>query len=85
MKVRIQCCNGIMCASGGGGRYLERIFEKHLTDAGVIESVELISPGCMGSCAEGPCVRINGQKFFHVTPDDVPALIAGEVIPLLKE
>lgn len=83
MKVRIQVCRGMMCSSYGGGRPLERVFEETLSALGVMDEVELFSPSCMGSCGEGPCVRINGQKFCHVNPPDVPALVEAEVLPLI--
>lgn len=83
-KVRVQVCRGVMCSSGGGGRALEAVFERALLNASILGDVELFCPSCMGSCAEGPCVRIGGQKFLHVTPEDVPELIANEVIPLLN-
>ena len=70
-KVRVQVCRGIMCSTGGGGRSLEAVFERALLAAGVLDNVELFCPSCMGACADGPCVRIGGQKFLHVTPEDV--------------
>lgn len=84
MKVRVQVCRGMMCSSWGGGRPLERAFEEALEKAGLTEDVELFAPTCMGSCDSGPCVRINGQKFYHINPPDIPGLIAEEVLPLIR-
>lgn len=81
--VRVQVCRGMMCSSYGGGRPLERAFEDALTAAGVRDEVELITPTCMGSCDSGPCVRIAGQKFYHINPPDVPELISKEILPLI--
>ena len=83
MKVRVQVCRGMMCSSYGGGRPLERAFEEALTAAGIMDEVELFAPACMGSCNSGPCVRINGQKFFHINPPDIPELINNEILPLI--
>ena len=83
MKVRVQVCRGMMCSSSGGGRPLERAFEEALTAAGIMDEVELFAPTCMGSCNSGPCVRINGQKFFHINPPDIPELINNEILPLI--
>ncbi|MBQ2952061.1 MAG: (2Fe-2S) ferredoxin domain-containing protein [Clostridia bacterium] len=83
--LRVQVCRGMMCSSYGGGRRLEQAFEAALRAAGVADQVELIAPGCMGSCSEGPCVRIAGQKFYHVNPEDLPELIAKEILPRLSE
>ena len=82
--LRVQICRGMMCSSYGGGRVLESALEAALTKAGVRDQVELITPGCMGSCGDGPCVRIAGQKFFHVNPEDLPGLIAEEILPRLN-
>ena len=84
-KLRVQVCRGMMCSSNGGGRPLEAVFERALAAAGLLDKVELFCPSCMGSCQDGPCVRINGQKFFHVSPRDVPELIEHEIRPLLEK
>ena len=84
-KVRVQVCRGVMCSSNGGGRPLEAAFERELLNAGILSDVELFCPTCMGSCQDGPCVRIGGQKFLHVTPADVPELVRNEVLPLLNK
>ena len=81
--VRVQVCRGMMCSSYGGGRPLERVFEEELAAAGVLDEVELFAPTCMGSCDSGPCVRINGQKFFHINPPDVRELVQNEILPLI--
>lgn len=85
MKVRVQVCRGVMCSSYGGGRPLESVFEKELTAAGVLDHVELIAPSCMGACADGPCVRIAGQRFSHVNPPDVRDLVVNEILPLIGQ
>lgn len=85
MMVRLQICRGMMCSSYGGGRVLERAFEEALTAAGIRDEVEMITPTCMGSCDSGPCVKINGQKFFHINPPDVAELITNEILPLIGE
>ena len=84
-RVRVQVCRGIACSSNGGGRSLEAVFERELLSAGLLSSVELFAPTCMGSCADGPCVRIAGQKFYHVEPTDVPDLIRTEILPLVNK
>lgn len=81
--VKLQVCRGMMCSSYGGGRRLESAFEEALKSMGLDGSVEMIAPTCMGSCDKGPCVKINGQKFFHINPEDVTELIRNEIMPLL--
>lgn len=83
--VKVQVCRGMMCSSYGGGRILESAFEAALNAAGIRDEIELITPHCMGSCDSGPCVRINGQKFYHINPEDVPELIRTEILPLISK
>lgn len=84
MKVRVQVCRGIGCSSYGGGRPLESAIEAALMQAGVMDSIELLSAHCMGECESGPCIRINGQKFYHMSKEDIPQLVEEEILPLVR-
>ena len=83
--VRIQICRGMACSSYGGGRVLERCFEQELEKAGCLDQITFLSAHCMGECHSGPCVRINGVKFYQVSPADVPQLVQNEVLPQLDQ
>ncbi len=79
--LRIRICGGMHCAGNGGGRPLLRAFEQALQKENLLDQVELLQAHCLGECADGPCVRIGGDRFYHVTLADVPDLIRQEVLP----
>lgn len=82
-KLRIRVCCGMNCSASGGGRPLEDAFEDTLKKAGVLDQVELLRAHCLGECPDGPCVRIDGERFYHVSVSDVPSLVQNEVLPKL--
>lgn len=84
-KLRIRVCGGINCAPAGGGKPLEDTFQRELEALGVADDVELLRAHCLGECQNGPCVRIAGERFYHVRKEDVPSLVRDEVLPRLNQ
>lgn len=84
-KLRIRVCGGINCAPAGGGKPLEEAFQRELEALGAADDVELLRAHCLGECQSGPCVRIDGERFYHVQKEDVPALVREEVLPRLNK
>lgn len=82
-KLRIRVCGGINCAPAGGGKVLEDAFQRELEAYGVMDDVELLRAHCLGECPNGPCVRIAGDRFYHVRKEDVPSLVREEILPRL--
>ena len=80
-KLRIRVCGGMNCSGNGGGRKLEDAFQQELESLGVADEVEIFRAHCLGECHSGPCVRIAGERFYHVQAADVPALVREEVLP----
>ena len=80
-KLRIRVCGGMNCSAGGGGRKLEEAIQRELESFGVADEVEIFRAHCLGECQNGPCVRISGERFYHVHAEDVPALVREEVLP----
>lgn len=80
-KLRIRICGGMHCAGNGGGRPLEAAFERALEEAGAADKVDIYRAHCLGECANGPCVRIGQDRFYHVRQEDVPSLVQNEVLP----
>lgn len=83
-KLRIRVCGGMNCSGNGGGRPLEDAFQHELEEWGLTDKVELLRAHCLGECQHGPCVRIDGERFYHVSLADVPSLVRNEVIPKMK-
>lgn len=83
-KLRIRICGGMNCSGSGGGRPLEDAFQRALDAAGVADQVELLRAHCLGECQNGPCVRIAGERFYHVQQSDVPDLVQHEILPRIK-
>ena len=83
-KLRIRVCGGMNCASNGGGRVLEDALQQALEAAGVADKVEIFRAHCLGECHSGPCVRIAGERFYHVQAADAPDLMRDEILPRLK-
>lgn len=83
-KLRIRVCTGMHCSIDGGGSVIGRAIQQRLTDAGVMDRVEMWSAHCLGECESGPCVRIGTDRFYHIHEEDVPALVRDEILPRLK-
>ena len=83
-KLRIRVCGGMNCSGNGGGRPLEEAFQKALEDAGIADKVDIFRAHCLGECQNGPCVRISGDRFYHVQKADVQDLVRDEILPRLK-
>ena len=60
-------------------------FQRELEAFGVAEDVELLRAHCLGECHNGPCVRIAGERLYHIQKEDVPALVRDEVLPRLNK
>ena len=83
-KLRIRVCCGMNCSGNGGGSVLEAAFQRELEQLGIDDEVEIFRAHCLGECQHGPCVRIAGERFYHVQAEDAPALVRDEIIPRLK-
>lgn len=67
-KPKIQICLGSSCFARGNALNLETT-EKFLESHGLRDEVDLELEGCLclGKCAEGPIVVIDGVLHKHVT------------------
>ncbi len=83
-KLRIRVCGGMNCSANGGGRPLEDAIQHALEAAGVADEVEIYRAHCLGECQNGPCVRIAGERFYHVQVADALDLVRDEILPRLK-
>lgn len=68
-------CTDPACAVAGAGQVLAAAREYTATRAAK-STVERTT--CLGLCDQAPNALLNGQAYVHLTPQDVPALLAGE-------
>ncbi len=80
-KLRIRVCCGMNCSGAGGGRALEAALEAALQAAGIADQVEIFRAHCLGECPNGPCVRVAGERFYHMQPADAAEFVRTEVLP----
>jgi len=74
----VQVCRAEACQARGGAMLESHVcatlgLEFHETSADGRTTLEPIF--CMGNCATGPAVRINGRLHSHVTPERFDALL----------
>ena len=82
-KLRIRVCCGMNCSGAGGGRSIETALQDALEAAGAADQVDVCRAHCLGECHHGPCLRIAGERFYHIQPEDAPMLVQNEIIPRL--
>ena len=75
----IQICRAEACQARGCQSLERHAREKlgidfHETTADGATSLEMVF--CMGNCATGPAIRIDGRLYSHVTPERFDALLA---------
>lgn len=80
--VKVSVCVGSACHMKGAYAATQ-MFLDALKEAGVQDRVELKASFCMGECVNGPCVRVDGQKFYHVDEARVRSLVDEEIVPRL--
>ncbi|MGI6260389.1 MAG: (2Fe-2S) ferredoxin domain-containing protein [Acutalibacteraceae bacterium] len=80
--MKITVCIGSSCHLKGSRQIVEglqqRIHEHELDDR-----IELAGAFCMGHCAEGVNVTIDGERF-SVHPETLDGFFSSEVLPRLK-
>lgn len=79
--VKVSICVGSACHMKGA-HATTQLFQQELDKLGLSQQVELSASFCMGECKNGPCVRVNGVKFYHVDQDRVASLVREEILPL---
>lgn len=82
----IRVCKGMACAMNGGGSPVAMAIEKELNKLGVNpDAYEVTSAHCLGRCAEGPCVRVNGNTYHGMHERDIPEFVRNELLPLIEK
>ncbi|MEI6347881.1 MAG: (2Fe-2S) ferredoxin domain-containing protein [Bacteroidota bacterium] len=74
-KVEIAICLGSSCFSRGNKEVLMRI-NQYLKMNKLEDQVNFHGKHCMGICAEGPVLEIDGVMHKHVTPEDITFILS---------
>ncbi len=80
-NIRILCCTAAGCLSANSAA-VQNSLEAAVEGAGLEETIEVCSVGCMKFCGRGPLVAVapTGTLYEQVTPEDVSGIIR-EVAP----
>jgi bidirectional [NiFe] hydrogenase diaphorase subunit len=81
--IRIRCCVAAGCLSSNSLAVKERL-ETVVTEAGMVDRVNVCGVGCMRLCCRGPLVQVDDSTqsedvstlYEAVTPDQTPAIVA---------
>lgn len=74
-KIDIAICLGSSCFSRGNKEVLARI-NQYIKLHSLEDKVNFHGRHCVGICAEGPVLEINGVMHKHVTPEDITFLLS---------
>jgi len=69
-KITVELCMGSSCFARGNAGTLA-LLEDYIADKGLGDQVELIGHLCLGSCSEGPNVRIGQTTHSGLAPECV--------------
>ncbi len=77
-KIQISICHGTSCFLNGSQAIIEKIKEETGVTPGQTTrdgyfSYEVVS--CMGGCNHGPLIKVNGEYYPHIKPEQLPELI----------
>ncbi|MFA5513936.1 MAG: (2Fe-2S) ferredoxin domain-containing protein [Sphaerochaetaceae bacterium] len=73
-KIDVEFCMGSSCFARGNAKALEYI-EAFLEVNKLTERVNLRGNLCLGTCSEGPNIRINGNLISNVNPEYAVSLL----------
>lgn len=80
--VEIEVCVGSSCFLKGSEGVVKAF--QDLIEQQCPGQVVLKGSFCMGKCTSGVTVKIQGQEFTCVTPEDVPALFEMYILPHVR-
>lgn len=80
--MKITVCIGSSCHLKGSRHIVEGL-QQRIREHGLDSQIELAGAFCMGHCAEGVNVTIDGERF-SVHPETLDSFFSSEVLPRLK-
>ena len=75
-KIKIELCAGTSCHVMGSGEIMAVISG---LDASQRTHIQLKLTHCLGACAKGPSMKVDGQLYTNLTPEQTRILI-GELL-----
>ena len=77
---QVHVCNGTTCHLRGSGRVIEAVqdltgIRPGETDAELKFSLDAVT--CMGNCASGPVMTVDGKQVGKMTPDKAEGILKG--------
>jgi len=73
--IEVTLCMGSSCFSRGNEAVL-RSLEEYMDDKGLRDRIELRGEHCMGDCANGPNIRINGELYQNLHPSGIIEIVS---------
>ncbi|MDD6175560.1 MAG: (2Fe-2S) ferredoxin domain-containing protein [Firmicutes bacterium] len=80
--MKITVCIGSSCHLKGSRQIVEGL-QQRVQEHGLDSRIELAGAFCMGHCAEGVNVTIDGERF-SVHPETLDSFFNSEVLPRLQ-
>lgn len=78
---KILICMGSSCFARENRENL-MIIEEFLRNHGISDSVRIEGSLCMGKCAQGPNITINGNDYHEVKSEDLPEILNKELLEI---
>lgn len=79
--MHVLVCGGTGCISSRSKEIVENL-KLHIKEAGMEESVQVLTTGCFGFCEKGPIVKILPDNTFYVQvkPEDVEEIVKEHIV-----
>lgn len=78
---KILICMGSSCFARENRENLQ-IIEEFLRTHGISDSVRIEGSLCMGNCALGPNITINGNEYHEVKSEELPQILTKELVEI---
>jgi NADH:ubiquinone oxidoreductase subunit E len=72
--IEVELCMGSSCFARGNAKSLEYL-ESYIASKNLSDSVHLSGHLCLGTCSEGPNLKIGETLYTQVRPESVVALL----------
>ncbi|MEG1149241.1 MAG: NAD(P)H-dependent oxidoreductase subunit E, partial [Niameybacter sp.] len=79
--MHILVCGGTGCISSRSHEIVENL-KLHIEEAGMSDTVQVLTTGCFGFCEKGPIVKILPDNTFYVQvkPEDAKEIVLEHVV-----